>query len=223
MSDLTAADNVSGAAIEFDFDEIVSTARSVRKKIDFERAIERDDILQCIDLAIQAPTSVGDETWRFVVISDAERKSALANIYQRAFDHYLETKQDELSARGVSAGSLSPNYRYLADNLHQFPALVVVCRTGRPPSDTAGQLAFYGSVIPAAWSLMLAFRSRRIGATWTTLHAVFEHETAAAIGMPADATAAIMLPIGYLKGANMKRAARAPATAVTYWEQWPGE
>ena len=202
------------------FDEILATTRSVRRRIDFDRAVDMADIHACVGLAVQAPTSVGDETWRFVVVDEAAKKARLAALYRRAFDEYLATKADDMSARGVEPRSLSPNYRYLADNIQRFPALILVCREGRPPDDIAGQLAFYGSVIPAAWSLMIALRSRRIGSTWTTLHALFESEVKDIIAMPDDTTACIMLPAGYMQDARLKRAARMAPTAITYRNNW---
>lgn len=202
------------------FDEILATTRSVRRRIDFARAVDAALIYDCIDLAVQAPTGVGDETWRFVVLTEQSRKEAMAALYRRSFDSYLELRRVELHAQGKEIETLPPNYRYLADHMQDFPAIIVVCREGRPPQDTAGQVAFYGSVIPAAWSLMMALRARRLGSTWTTLHARYERECADIIGMPDDATAAVVLPVGHMKDATLRRAQRSPARAVTYWNHW---
>jgi nitroreductase len=202
------------------FDEILATTRSVRRRIDFARSVDAALIYDCIDVAVQAPTGVGDETWRFVVLTQAEKKAQLAAIYRQSFDAFLTARAAELNAQGRTLESFSPNYRYLADHMQDFPVLIVVCREGRPPADTAGQIAFYGSVIPAAWSLMVALRARRLGSTWTTLHARYEAQTAAIIGMPATATAAVLLPVGHMKDATLRRAERTPARQVTYWNAW---
>lgn len=202
------------------FDEMLATTRSVRRRIDFTRAVEPHLIYDCIDLAVQAPTSVQGETWRFVVLTEQAPKDAMAALYRQSFDSFLAAQRAALAAEGKTMAPLPPNYRYLADRMQDFPAIIVVCREGRPPADTAGQVAFYSSVIPAAWSLMLALRARRLGTTWTTLHCHDERKSAEIIGMPDDATAAVMLPIGHMKDARLKRAQRSPARSVTYWNRW---
>lgn len=202
------------------FDEMLATTRSVRRRIDFAREVDPTLIYDCIDLAVQAPSSVGGETWRFVVLTEQNRKDAMATLYRKSFDSFLALQQAESEAQGKVVQALPPNYRYLADRMQDFPAIIVVCREGRPPADTAGQVAFYSSVIPAAWSLMLALRARHLGTTWTTLHCRYERESAEIIGMPDDATATVVLPVGHMKDATLRRAQRSPARAVTYWNYW---
>jgi nitroreductase len=201
-----------------DVDEILATTRSVRRRIDFERAVAPALLLECIELAVQAPTGVGGESWRFVIVTDRDKKCAIAELYRRAFDDYTATRAAEHAATGTAPESLSRNYRFLADRLQDFPALVVVCREGRPPANVPRQLAFYGSILPAAWSLMLALRSRGLGATWTSLLSTYEAEVATVLEMPADATVAVLLPVGHMRDAVLRRAQRRPAHAVTFWD-----
>ena len=203
--------------------EILSTTRSVRRRIDFDRHIDPAVLLDCIDVAVQAPTGVGDETWRFLVITDDDKKQALGALYKRAFDEFLEINVRELNEHGVIVGELSPNYRFLADHLHEFPALILVCREGRPREEVFRQVAFYGSVLPAAWSLMITLRAQGLGTTWTTLLTKFERETAEVLSMPSDTTVAVLLPVGYMKGAVLRHADRKPARDVTFWNTWGGE
>ena len=201
-----------------DIDEILATTRSVRRRIDFTRAVDPALLLECIDLAVQAPTGVGGETWRFVVVTDADKKRAIAALYRRAFDDYTAARNAEQAATSAAPEKLSPNYRFLADRLQDFPALIVVCREGRPPENLPRQLAFYGSVLPAAWSLMLALRARGLGATWTTLLSAFEAEAAALLNV--EATVAVLLPVGHVRNAVLRRAQRLPAHEVTFWDSW---
>jgi nitroreductase len=193
-------------------DQLLRTTRSVRRRLDFERPIEPGVIEDCIDLAVQAPTGGNREAWRFLVLCEAEPKRAVAECYRRAFDAY----------RGRATRPPRPAYRALADRLHEFPALILVCMEGRPAddADNARNVAFYGSVLPAAWSLMLALRSRGLGSTWTTLHLLHEREVACALGIPEDVTQTVLLPVGYLKDAVLRPAARKPADHVTYWNAW---
>lgn len=209
----TAADSLDNEALDLNLasvDEVLGTARSVRRKLDFERPIPQSVLYDCIDLATQAPTGLGGESWRFVVVDAPEQKLAIANIYRAV----LEDIQRE---RGIT---LKPTQHALADRLHEMPAMVFVCAEGKPGTDLSGQVAFYGSILPAAWSLMLAFRARGIGCTWTSLLSSRQEAVAEALGIPETVTQTVMLPIGYCKGAKLRRAARLPAAEVTYWNSW---
>ncbi|MFK7896253.1 MAG: nitroreductase family protein [Myxococcota bacterium] len=206
-----------------DFFEVVRTTRSVRKRLDFDRAIAPELIEECIEAAVQAPTGLNREAWRFVVITEEAAKLRIAELYRAGFDALTARFQGELP-EGVSRGDLpseKPTYQGLAENLHKMPALILVCSEGRPdPVNQAMQVAFYGSVMPAAWSLMLALRARGLGATWTTLLVTEEENVAEALGIPRDVTQTILLPVAYTKGAVLRPAKRKGAKEVTFWNRW---
>jgi len=192
-------------------DEVLATARSVRRRLDFDRPVARETIFDCINLATQAPTGLGGESWRFVVVTEPAAKERLAALYGQALEELV-------AMRGLE---IKPSQRALVARLHEIPAMILVCNLGLPPAlDVAGQLGYYGSILPAAWSLMLALRARGIGATWTSLLAARQSEVAAVIDLPEDALLTVMLPIAYTKNANLKRAKRLDARALTYWERW---
>lgn len=196
-------------------DMVLSTARSVRRRLDFDRPVERDVILDCIDIATQAPTGLGGESWRFVVVTEASRKRAIASIYRSVLIELVE-------ARAVP---LKPTQRALAERLHEVPVMILVCSVAaRPaPASVAGQVAFYGSVLPAAWSLMLALRARDLGTTWTTLLSSRQSEVAEVLGIPVNVVQTVLFPVAYTKNARLKRADRLPARNVTFWERWGEE
>ncbi len=192
-------------------DEILRTTRSVRRRIDFDRPLEPRVIEECIAIASQAPTGIPAEGWRFLVLTEPAPKRALAELYRSA----LATLA---AARGTA---IKPSQQHLADHLEAMPALILVCAEGRPAPDSIPlQVAFYGSVLPAAWSLMLALRARGTGATWTTLHLLHEREAAEALGIPEDVTQTILLPVGYSLNAVMRPADRRPPAEITYWNRW---
>ena len=191
-------------------DHVLRTTRSVRRRIDFERPVERETLEECIEIATQAPTGALAENWRFLVVTDPDKKLALAKLYRRALDHYA----------GLRAVSIKPAQQALADRLHEMPALVLVCAEGEPTEVPAMQVAFFGSVLPAAWSLMLALRARGLGATWTTLHLLHRDEAADMLGIPERVTQTVLLPVGYTLGAVLKPAVRKPAAEVSYWNTW---
>jgi nitroreductase len=192
-------------------DEILSTARSVRRKLDFERPIERQVLFDCIDVAVQAPTGLGGENWRFVVVDQAEQK-------QRVADIYVEVLVSIMTERDMP---MKPTHQALIDRLHEIPAMIFVCVDGQPMNDTvSSQVAFYGSILPAAWSLMLALRARSIGSTWTSLLSSRQEDVREILLLPDNVVHTVMLPVGYTKGAVMKRAPRQPAQEVTFWNEW---
>lgn len=192
-------------------DAVLATARSVRRKLDFERPVPREVILECIDIATQAPTGLGGESWRFLVVQAPEKKAAIAGLYGEVLDELARV-------RGVE---IKTSQRALVDRLHEIPAMILVCTVADGPSEEiAGQVAYYGSILPAAWSLMLALRARDLGATWTTLLSSRQTEVAAILGIPDSVVNTVMLPVGYTKGAVLKRADRLAAEHVTFWDGW---
>jgi len=192
-------------------DEVLSTARSVRRKLDFSRPLERDVLFDCIDVAVQAPTGIIGENWRFVIVDQDDQKHAIAELYREVLVTLLRERDMPVK----------PTHQALMDRLHEIPAMIFVCAQGQPMEDSvSSHVAYYGSILPAAWSLMLALRARDIGSTWTTLLSARQNEVAQVLGMPADTVQTVMLPVGYTKGAVMKRAQRRPAHEVTYWNRW---
>ncbi|MAG31447.1 MAG: nitroreductase [Deltaproteobacteria bacterium] len=206
-----------------DFFEVVSTTRSVRRRLDFDRPVERDVIERCIEAAVQAPTGMNREAWRFVVLTEPEPKTRIAELYRSAFDSISSRYADRLpkAMRDQPLPAERPTHMGLAANLQRMPALILVCSEGRAdPTNAAMQVAFYGSVLPAAWSLMLALRAVGLGATWTTLLVTEEEAVARTLGIPEDVTQTILLPVAYTKGAVLRPAVRRRGSEVTYWNRW---
>jgi len=192
-------------------DRVLETTRSVRRRIDFARPIEPEVIERCIEIATQAPTGIDAENWRFIVVTSPEKKAALAELYGRAHLTLVE-------ARGVP---LKPTHRALIDRLHEIPAMILVCAEGRLTASTDSmQVGFLGSILPAAWSLMLALRARGLGSTWTSLLVFHADEVARILDIPNGITQTVMLPVGYMSGAVLKPAKRKPPHEVTYWDRW---
>jgi len=192
-------------------DEVLRTTRSVRRRLDFERPIAPELIEECIEIATQAPTGLHRESWRFLVITDPEQKAGVARLYRKGFEAYA----------GRREGTPSKAQLALVERLHELPALILVCSEGRPePANNALNVSFYAAVLPAAWSLMLALRARGIGATWTTVLLVHEHETAELLGIPEDVTQTVLLPIAYTRDAVLRPAQRRGPREVTYWNRW---
>ena len=203
-------------------DIALTTTRSIRRRIDWDRPVPRDLIERCIDIATQAPTGLNREAWRFLVITDPERKRGMAELYRRGFEQLAHLRAEVARRSGEELPPLRKVQRDLADRLHEMPALILVCMLGRPDDTLARQVGFYGSILPAAWSLMVALRARGVGSTWTSLHLMHEKETAELLGIPADVTQTVLLPIGYMRNAVLAPAPRKGARELTYWERWGG-
>ena len=191
-------------------EHVLSTAMSVRKKLDFTRPVSREDLEACINVAVQAPTGLAGENWRFLVVTDPETKKQIAEIYCDVLVQIGET-------RGVT---LKPTHNALMARLHEIPCMVFVFAIGEPTEDVSGQVGFFGSILPAAWSLMLAMRARGIGTTWTSLLTSRKDEIAKILNIPEGVTQTVMLPAAYTLGARLKPADRKPAEEVTFWDKW---
>ena len=206
-------------------DEVLTTTRSVRKRLDFSRPVPREVLMECLDIALQAPTGSNSQGWQWVFVEDPDKKKALADIYRSNATPYLDQPKPERGdIRDGQMGAVMDSARYLNENFEKAPVLMIPCLEGRPDGAPAGMSAsFWGSLLPAAWSFMLALRSRGLGSAWTTLHLVGEGEKQAAdvLGIPFDKySQAGLFPIAYTKGTDFKLAKRLPAEQLTHWDSW---
>ena len=210
-------------------DDVLTTTRAVRRRLDLSRPVEPELLAECLTLALQAPSGGNDQGWHFVVVTDADRRSALAEIFRRGAIEYSQrpkrssttrrprTETDRTTRRRVmtSAG-------YLFEHLHEVPALVVPCVEGRvDDAPLVDQATTFGSILPAIWSFMLAARSRGLGTSWTTVHLVFEEEAAALLGIPfRDVTQVAMVPVAHTIGSEFRAANRHDVIDVVHWDHW---
>jgi nitroreductase len=196
-------------------DQLLTTTRSVRKRLDLTRPVEPEVIERCLELAIQAPSGSNGQNWHFIVITDPALRAGLAELYRRSFARYRGSRP------ASPATPLQNSADYLAEYFHEVPVLVLFCYEGRvEQAGLAAQAGLYGSILPAAWSFMLALRARGLGAAWTTLHLRYEQEAAQLIGLPPTLTQAALLPVAYYTGDDFKPAKRTPAHERTYWNSW---
>ena len=208
-------------------DHLLSTTRTVRKRLDFDRPVEPAVIQECLNLAIQAPSGSNSQGWRFVVVTGAEKRAAIAGYYRDQFRKYIRSRTDgpDLDAddpRAERASKVASSAVYLSANMHKAPVLIIPCVEGRVENSGSvmAQASLYGSILPATWSLMLALRSRGLGAAWTTLHLAYEAEVAELLGIPETMTQAALLPVAYYTGDDFKPGKRVPARELTYWDSW---
>jgi nitroreductase len=205
-------------------DHILKTTRSVRKRLDFSRPIERSVIEECLEIAIQAPTGSNRQGWSFVVITDAAKRKAIAEMYRGLFEAYANTAPVEYPAddpRSAQQPKVRDSATYLAEHMQECPVFIIPCIEGRVDGAKSGtQAGFWGSILPAAWSLMLALRSRGLGTAWTTIHLGKEREAAQLLGIPENVSQAALFPVAYFTGEDFQVANRLPAREVTHWDSW---
>jgi nitroreductase len=207
-------------------DHLLTTTRSVRKRLDFKRPVDLDVLERCIEIAYQAPTGSNAQGWHMLVVSDAGKRAALAKLYKQAFTMYRGMAE---SAPQVQEGDprrdqtlrIIDSAEYLTEHLQEAPIHVIPCIEGRVENGPViMQASVYGSILPAVWSLMLALRARGLGSAWTTLHLIYEKEAAALLGVPDGVTQVALLPVAHFTGADFKPAKRLPARDSTHWNAW---
>ena len=210
-----------------DADHVLRTTRSVRLRLDFERPIDPAVIEECLDVALQAPTASNSQQWQWVVITDPDKISAVADIYRKSFQVLTDRPPEQRPSYGPDdsrthqSEKVTRSAMYLAAEMHRCPAMLIACINGRieqlPATAHAG---VYGSILPGAWSFMLAARERGIGMAWTTIHLRNEADVAELLGIPDDVTQTVLFPMAYFTGEDFKPAPRLPLSEVVHWNAW---
>ncbi len=206
-------------------DALLSTTRAVRKRLDLEREVGDEVLLECLQLAVQAPTGSNRQGWRWMIVRDKDKKAALADMYRRAGGEYLASAAADAET-GSQTGRVLDSANYLAQNLEKVPVFVIPLIIGRLDDVPEGTnltgpaAALMGSIVPAMWSFQMALRSRGLGSCYTTLHLGLEQEAAELLGIPPHMSQAGLLPVAYTKGTDFKPAKRPPVEEITYLDTY---
>lgn len=200
-------------------DRLLSTTRAVRRRLDLDRPVDPHLVEDCLRLAVQAPTGSNAQVWRWMVVTDAGKRAEIARVYSEVGAAYLEQaarNTDDAQTRRVYESAFA-----LTDVLARVPVHVIPCieqRFDGAPNGVAASA--YGSIMPAAWSFLLALRSRGLGSVWTTLHLFREKDVADLLGIPDSVTQVALLPVAHTVGTDFKPAERPPVETITYWDSW---
>jgi nitroreductase len=205
-------------------DRLLSTTRAVRRRLDLERPVGREMILECLRLSMQAPTGSNRQGWRWIVVTDPGTRGALADLYREGAGSYLAAGESEARARGAEQDArVFASARYLAERLQDVPVHVIPCidashlGANPPPAAWAGLM---GSIFPAVWSFQLALRARGLGSCLTTLHLRAGERADRLLGLPAGIMQVGLLPVAYTAGTDFRPAERPPVEEVVRWEHW---
>lgn len=211
-------------------DEVLSTTRAVRRRLDLTRPVELDIIQECLELAIQAPTPGGMQNWHFIIVTDPVQRRDLANVYRKSTlapggqGDFIQQMLDNIQDAEEKASMVKKiaSAQYLTEHLHEVPVLVVPCIEGRTENMSMVENAsHWGEIMPATWSFMLAARSRGLGTVLTTLHLDFEQDAADILGIDYQRVMqAGMIPVAYTLGTDFKPAPRNPLSEVLHWDRW---
>jgi nitroreductase len=203
-------------------DELLTTTRAVRKRLDLTRPVPREVILDCIRISQQAPTGSNVQGWRWMVVTDPAKKQALATIYREvSAGYFADAGERAKGSKNPQTARVFASASFLLDHLHEVPALVIPCQLGHPPEDIfAATASYYASIYPAVWSFNLALRARGLGAVLTTMHLLRERDAAALLGIPDNVTQVAMLPVAYTIGDDFRPADRPPPESITSFDSW---
>ncbi len=215
--------------LDLSIDALLTTTRTVRKRLDLARPVEPEVIRECLELALQAPTASYSQDWHFVVVTDPQQRQALATLYRKGAARYMELMAPVFQQRMASSeqetrtlARVIGSGQYLIEHLHEVPVHVIPCIQGRTEHlPIIAQAARWGSIMPAAWSFMLAARSRGLGSSLTSFHLFFEQEAAEVLDIPyEEVMQAGLIPVAYTLGTEFKPAARKPLESVLHWDRW---
>jgi len=211
-------------------DELLSTTRAVRKRLDFDREVPDQLIRECVELAMQSPSGSNNMSMQFVVVRDPAKKAAIGEIYRQCFAMYktwdgvyigsIDKGTDEANAQQARSAHSAD---FLGDHMGEAPALIIACNQGGRVDNLPAIMSAnaFGNILPAMWSFMLAARARGLGTCWTTLHLVMEQQVADVVGIPFEQVQqACLSPIAFTKGTDFKPVARPAADSIIHWDQW---
>ncbi len=198
----------------------------MRKRLDLERPVPRELLLECLEVAVQAPTGSNRQGWQFMFVDDPQRKRTIAELYGRTYDAYSQLPRPEYREGDVRGGRMDAvvsSSTHLRERLHEAPWLMIPLIRGRLGEGVNSQLqaGLWGSILPAFWSFMLAARDRGLGTAWTTLHLAHEREVAGVLGIDFEKyTQAGMTPIAFYSGEDFRPGPRIPLEQITHWNTW---
>jgi nitroreductase len=210
----TAGDGASGLDLGT-VDKLLTTTRAVRRRLDLSRPVELEVVVECLRLAIQAPTGSNQQTWRWIVVTDPSVRVALADLYRNLPSDRPATRLGSVPPPEDQQARVTDSAGYLMQHLHEVPVLVVPC-----VEDVGGAAGWAPSIYPAVWSFMLALRSRGLGSVLTTVHLYREAEAAELLGVPDGFVQSCLIPVAHYTGDDFKPAERRPVEEITYVDRW---
>ena len=218
------------ALLPLDADQLLSTTRAVRKRLDFTRPVEDDLIRECVAAAMQTPSGSNNMSMQFMIVRDAAKRAAIGEIYRQCYAQYrswdgiyVRTIQKADEIEQAQQERVADSADYLGEHMGDAPVLVIACNNGSRVDNVGamGAASMMGNVLPAMWSFMLAARARGLGTAWTTMHLMMEQQVADVLDIPfATVQQACLSPLAHTIGTDFKPAARPAPDTIIHWDQW---
>jgi nitroreductase len=156
-------------------------------------------VRECLEVALQAPSASNRQSWHWVLINDESVRRVIGDYYRRAVTSYFNSSASAASLfagdpeRSAVQRRVGESFAHLGEHMGEVPVLVIPSISA--PSLRAGsQAGLWGSLLPAAWSYMLAARACGLGTAWTTLHMRYQKEISELLGMSADIRQGVLIP-----------------------------
>jgi nitroreductase len=202
-------------------DQVLSTTRSVRKRLDLSRPVPRAVIEECLELALQAPNGSNRNNWRWILVDDPAVIAKIGAMYKDVMDGIIEAKRAEQSSIPGSGHVLDSGFNF-ASRIGAVPALLIPLMKGRADGQTVPEQAgMWGSIVQAVWSFFLALRERGLGSVWTSISLYREREIAELLGIPFEKHTQVgLFPIAYTVGTDFKKAWRKPVSEVLTYNKY---
>ncbi len=202
-----------------DLFEAMSTQRAVRYwKPD---AVPAELLWKLSEMATRAPSGSNQQPWRFIFVTDPAKVKAIADAVAAKYEANEGLKtyfQRGATSEDKGTRLMLTGANNLVQDLAKAPVMVipVMYRDGAP---AATSLTAGSSIYTAVQNLLLAARGLGLGSVMTTFQTMVEQELREILGMPENAVAVAMLPLGYpdVKFGPVKRK---PLEEVTYFNSW---
>ncbi|MGU3436216.1 nitroreductase family protein [Actinomycetes bacterium M1A6_2h] len=207
-------------------DELLTTTRTVRKRLDLTRPVPLELVKECLDIALQAPSGSNRQGWQWVVVTDPDLRAEVGAIYGEQFAKYAGSQQSAAALfpndpdRAQTQQRVGTSAQWLGDHMGEVPVLVIPCIKAGKELPAGNQAGLWGSILPAAWSYALAARARGLGTAWTTVHLGREADVAKILGIPEGFHQAALIPTAYYTGDAFKVAPRDPIDTVLHVDRW---
>jgi nitroreductase len=203
--------------LALDPDELLTTTRAVRKRLDLERPVPLEVVREALGVALQAPSGSNMQTWQWIVLTDPELKAKVGEYYKRCYAAYSAAVGEP---RDAAQARMSASATYLSEIMGEVPVLVIGAIQAGDGTLPENQAGLWGSLFPAAWSFALALRARGLGSTWTSMHLRYEKEISELLNIPSDVRQGVLFPVAYTKGTDFKPGPRADLDAVMHVNGW---
>lgn len=213
-----------------DIDRLLTTTKSVRRRLDLTRPVPREVVTDCIRLAAYAPNASNGQEWHWVVVDDPVLRARVGEQYRKLTQPPVSKMLESKVAMGDEAGArISRSILYLAERMGEVPVLVLPCYDKAAAARRYGTLlgpgsvgydmdsSKYASIYPAVWSFQLALRSRGLGSVLTTAHQGDQPAMAEILGIPPEWDQTCLIPVAYTTGDDFSPSPRRAVEESIVW------